>query len=209
MPDRAVLFIDGNNWYHSLRDCGVPDLFTLDYAGISRKLCTPREWLATRYYIGSLPHNHPTQPDQRRFIARLEQQDSRISVHLGRLENRRQPNILADQLRDFLRDSGPSLPASAFQELSRLLATYGNLYGLKEKAADVKLAVDLCRMAWENAYDAAYLLSADGDFTPAVEMARDFGKSVYVASPAQCGALAKVAKAYIRLPLAWFDGMHR
>ena len=34
--DRAVLFIDGNNWYHYLKRSVIPDLFRLDYAKIRR-----------------------------------------------------------------------------------------------------------------------------------------------------------------------------
>jgi len=58
MPDRAVLFVDGNNWFHSLRKAGVDDLFMLDYAKISTKLVGPRVWLATRYYIGQVRGKH-------------------------------------------------------------------------------------------------------------------------------------------------------
>ena len=51
-----------------------------------------------------------------------------------------------------------------------------------EKAVDVMVAIDLVTMAIANAYDAAYLLSADGDYTPAVEAARALGKKIYAAS---------------------------
>jgi len=40
-----------------------------------------------------------------------------------------------------------------------------------EKAVDVMLAVDLVVMAERDEYDAAYILSADGDYTPAREQA--------------------------------------
>jgi hypothetical protein len=29
--DRALLFVDGNNWYHSLKEIGVRDRSRLDY----------------------------------------------------------------------------------------------------------------------------------------------------------------------------------
>jgi hypothetical protein len=51
LPDRALLFIDGNNWYHACKDCGIRDLFALDYAAISEKLVAPRDWAGTRYYM--------------------------------------------------------------------------------------------------------------------------------------------------------------
>lgn len=53
MADRAVVYIDGNNWFHAIRDAGVDDRAHLDYRLISLKLLGPREWVGTRYYIGA------------------------------------------------------------------------------------------------------------------------------------------------------------
>ena len=47
------------------------------------------------------------------------------------------------------------------------------------------LAVDMVLLAERGEYDAAYLLSADGDFTPAVRATRELGRKVYVASAAR------------------------
>lgn len=54
VPARAVVFIDGNNWYHSLRDVGLADVGRLDYGAVSRKPIGPRRWVGTRYYIGQV-----------------------------------------------------------------------------------------------------------------------------------------------------------
>lgn len=75
---------------------------------------------------------------------------------------------------------------------------------LKEKAADVMLAVEMYKLAVEGEYDAAYLLSADGDFTPAVKAVRDLEKKVYCASPDSSYALKNSANAYIHLTKDWF-----
>ena len=74
----------------------------------------------------------------------------------------------------------------------------------KEKAVDVMIAVDMSVMAFSGEYDSAYLLSADGDFTPAVEFVKKIGRRVYAVSPAQCAALAQ-ATTYIRLRPEWFN----
>ena len=81
MPDRAILFIDGNNWYHSLSELGVADLGRLNYAKISEKLVAPRTWIGTRYYIGQVQQkrNPRLYADQRRFLAHLKATDARIS----------------------------------------------------------------------------------------------------------------------------------
>ena len=43
-----------------------------------------------------------------------------------------------------------------------------------EKAVDVMIATDMVSKAYENKYDIAYLLSADGDFTHAIKKVRDY-----------------------------------
>jgi hypothetical protein len=104
MADRAVVFIDGNNWYHSIKDAGVEDLGRLDYRKISQKLLGPREWTATRYYIGQVPQTGDTSlySAQRRFLALLQATDGRISTHLGRLEERPVDDPAASELLRYL-----------------------------------------------------------------------------------------------------------
>ena len=67
------------------------------------------------------------------------------------------------------------------------------------------LAVDMVVLAERDEFDAAYLLSADGDFTPAAEAVRAHRKKVYAASPAPGAQLAAVVDSFIRLSLDWFD----
>jgi uncharacterized LabA/DUF88 family protein len=51
-----------------------------------------------------------------------------------------------------------------------------------EKASDINLALDLVLDAGKGVYDEAYLISNDGDFSGAVNAAKNFGKIVvYVA----------------------------
>jgi len=45
-----------------------------------------------------------------------------------------------------------------------------------EKGVDVKLAVDMLRLAHNDAYDTAILVSGDGDFADALEAIQDLGK---------------------------------
>lgn len=107
LSDRTVIFIDGNNWYHALKDkkVGVPDLGRLDYRRISQKLVGPRTWLGTRYYIGRMDQswNARDYAAQRAFLASLEADDpARISVHLGRLERRWETDTAASELLRYL-----------------------------------------------------------------------------------------------------------
>ncbi len=47
-----------------------------------------------------------------------------------------------------------------------------------EKGVDVRLAVEMIRLARQDKYDIAYLLSSDTDLVPAVEEVKDIGKIV-------------------------------
>lgn len=207
MSARAILFVDGNNWYHSLRRKRIGAPAALDYAKISLKLIGPRQWLETRYYIGALQQswNPQAYAEQRRFLSRLGAMDPRINVLLGRLEPRREVNPLATELGTWLDDGPQQIGAEAAGALRSMAARHGQVLTLREKAVDVMLAVDLIRLALEDRYDAAYILSADGDFTPAAETAIAAGKIVYAASPDSGYALSRVVKTFIPLKKAWFQ----
>ena len=204
MPDRAILFIDGNNWYHACKEVGVSNLARLDYALISRKLVGPREWLGTRYYIGALKHAHGGYKEQRQFLSRIQNADPRITPHYGRIEERPYKNELASVLAEYLATT-PGIDPGLQRDLGAMAAQYQKVSILKEKAADVMLAVEMSRMAWRDEFDAAYLLSADGDFTPAVEAVREQGKKVFAVSPLPCSALKGKVNAFILVPKEWFD----
>jgi len=167
VSDRAILFIDGNNWYHSLVDLGLTDLGRLDYSKISAKLAGPRTWVGTRYYIGQVRQRGGGQlyADQRRFLAGLKATDSRISIHLGRLERRVVRNEAAAHLRRYLGSPPVRIEQRVFHDLMEIAARHESSEVTVEKAVDVMLAVDLVTMAERDELDAAYLLSADGDLT--------------------------------------------
>ena len=51
-----------------------------------------------------------------------------------------------------------------------------------EKGVDIMVATDLLKLAWEDSYDVAILVSGDGDFAYAVKTVKDLGKHVEVAA---------------------------
>lgn len=52
MPaERAILFIDGSNFYHAARGVGVA-AGNLDYRKLARRLILDRELTGIRYYVG-------------------------------------------------------------------------------------------------------------------------------------------------------------
>ena len=207
MADRAVVFIDGNNWFHSLKNIGVADRGRLNYGKISKRLIGPRDWVGTRYYIGRVRQK----PDkalyaaQRRFLSSLNATDKRITFHLGRLEPRRVDDPAANVLRKYPANLSTRIDPQVYKDLNRIARDHQNATALVEKAVDVMLAVDLVVMAERNEFDAAYLLSADGDFTPAVRAVREHGQKVYAVSPGPGAELGAVVNSFIRLKSDWFD----
>jgi len=210
-PDRAILFVDGNNWYSFMKKCGVKDPMILSYATISTKLLGPRTWIATQYYIGAVKQegNLSLYAEQRRFLASLTAEDSRITVHLGRVERREEVNPLADEVESYLRQPHLNIGEDVRNHLRILAKGQRLLRQYKEKAVDVKLAVDMVEQA--DRYDAAYLLSADGDFTPAVEAVRAKGKKVFAVAPKPgfSTALQQRANSFIQLDRDWFADCNR
>lgn len=207
MPDRAIVFIDGNNWYHGLKTGGVADLLRLDYAKISSKLTGHRLWVGTRYYIGRVPQTEDVSlyAAQRHFLAKLVATDSRITTHLGRLEQRRVESPASRELHSYLVNLRQRIDRGVFQDLMQIARNHRGGFVMVEKAVDVMLAVDLVVMAERNEFDAAYILSADGDFTPAVQAVRAHGKKVYAVSTLPGAQLASVVNSFVRLPAVWFD----
>ena len=52
--------------------------------------------------------------------------------------------------------------------------------GVIEKKVDIKIAIDIISLAYENAYDTAVLVSGDGDFVPVVKKVKELDKDVEV-----------------------------
>ncbi len=211
MTLRAVVFIDGNNWYHALKDLGGIVTGELDYARISRKLVQAREWTDTRYYIGQVRQvgNLQLYAAQRHFLARLTSTDARISVHLGRLEHRPARNKAASELVAILKSRQNQLPEDVYKELLASCEQHLSTTIVTEKAVDVMLALDMAVMAERDEYDVAYLLSADGDFTPAVAAVRAHEKQVFAVSPKYGARLGAACNGFIRIERAWLNDCYR
>ena len=169
-PSRAVLFIDGNNWFHGLRKNGI-DAYDLDYRKFARQLLKGRSLAEIRFYIGRVTGDRDRVERQRNRIASLESQG--VQVTWGRIQKNVIPpgkNPALGKLRTILAEDGSRIPTDIRGQLEEL----GNMpvSDYVEKKVDVAIAVDLVRMAYEDQYDVAYLLSADADFVTAVKEAQ-------------------------------------
>lgn len=205
--ERAIVFIDGNNWFHGLEKKGVDRRLALNYAKISEKLVLYRDWIATRYYIGQVDQRQGAgvYANQRRFVSKLQQADARISVHFGRIEPRVQRDDAAKELVAYLANLKQKIDPVVYKALLEIGKRHAQITVWKEKAVDVMLAVDMVVMAIDNKYDVAYILSADGDYTSAVDYVRQsLHKKVFAASPLRGAKLADRVNSFISLQRAWF-----
>ncbi|MCY4281607.1 MAG: NYN domain-containing protein [Gammaproteobacteria bacterium] len=204
---RAIIFIDGNNFYHGMKKEGLSSI-ELDYAQFSRKLVINREWLETRYYIGRVKQEGDTTryQKQQKFLHQLKTFD-KVNYFLGRVE-RREMKGASKKLNKWL-NALPNRPDVSISpkivEELRRVASIDSVTWV-EKAVDVMIATDMVSMAHENKYDIAYLLSADGDFTHAIKKVRDAGCKILVASPVPGYQISKAADSFIRLDRKFFHG---
>ncbi len=114
-------------------------------------------------------------------------------------------NPLIGRLKDVLAAHKADLRGSILAELDALCTMSVPQY--TEKRVDVSIAVDMVTMAHSGQYDVAYLLSADGDFVPAVEAVKKSGKKVFAASPAFGYELGRAVDNFFRLRRDWFSGL--
>ncbi|MBD3348298.1 MAG: NYN domain-containing protein [Candidatus Eisenbacteria bacterium] len=82
---------------------------------------------------------------------------------------------------------------------------------LREKGVDVLLAVDLVRLAAEDAYDVAVVLSGDGDLVPAIKTVQEvYARRVEVALPdVPAYHVHQEADAYLEVTTALFEAVRR
>lgn len=84
--------------------------------------------------------------------------------------------------------------------LARCPECGGSMAGTTEKGVDILLAIDLIRVAWEDSYDIAVLVTSDSDLVPCVEYLTQTPKRVIQARFAPNGAaIARVCEASIDL----------
>jgi len=154
-PKRAIVFVDGSNWYHKLKkllnanhhatkDEMKPPV-DFDLRAFVKEMTSPDTLTDIRYYIGKVRRTRGDDKsellyaNQQRLIAFLQQQQ--IQLGFG--------NLI-------------SYPDGSYHE----------------KGVDILLAVEMIRLGLEKKYDVAYLLSSDTDLVPAVEECRRLGREV-------------------------------
>lgn len=154
---RAIVFIDGSNFYHRLKTLIEPiraeaSLLRFNFRAFAEWLVQPNQLMGVRYYIAALRRYNNNEKSEQLYAAQQKL--------VGYLQQQNIPIIFGHIIRH---------PDKTFHE----------------KGVDVRLAVEMIRLARENQYDIGYLVSSDTDLVAAVEEVQSFGKKVHYIGTAQ------------------------
>jgi len=145
--ERVVIFVDGSNFYHSVKDTfqDYKKILNFDFEKFINSLKGNRKVVKICYY-------NPVLDKEKNFDTYRKQQELFKSlINIKNLE------LILCRMQKRIIDGKTS-------------------YTVKED--DIHLAVDMVRLADNNVYDTAILISTDGDFIPAVKAIKKIGKKV-------------------------------
>lgn len=203
---RAIVFIDGSNWYHGLRKIGVRSS-VLDYRAVASKLAMGRRVLDVRYYAGKVIRGTRSETGQARFVISLRERG--VEVVLGKVQRNplnSKEQAGRQQLLRLLQDRENEVPGDLLQAIRNHFVARSSTD--VEKQVDTAITADLVDLAHRDEYDVAYLLSADSDFIPAVRIVQRLGKTVFGVSARPSHELGRVVTKHIPLRSDWFEGLY-
>jgi len=86
MENRVFLIIDGNNFYHRLKELKLKNLLNFDYEKLTEYLIGKRSSVLRKYYIGAIreEHNNPKSKElmvgQQKLLGKLQKQHWQIGL---------------------------------------------------------------------------------------------------------------------------------
>ena len=162
---RVAFFVDGFNLYHSMMsDSDLRKAKWLDLSKLASSLISGGQSVSGIYYFTAYtPWDQAKQRRHKTYVRALENAGVNVVLGVFRLKPRR-INVRIEQRREV-----------------DLQLTY-NSY--EEKRTDVNIALYLHKLAFNDVYDEAFVISGDSDLVPAVIEVKDtFKKSVRVILP--------------------------
>ncbi len=173
--ERVIAYIDGFNLYYGLKSKGWKRYYWLDVQKLVQNLLKPSQSLmTTKYFTSRIGLPADKQKRQATYLEALENQAD-VSIFYGKYQN-----------------SYWKCQNCGFENLKP-----------SEKMSDVNIAVEMLQDGFENRFDTAMLISADGDLTAPVKKVRQLfsdKRVVVVFPPARRSMeLEKVANAHLML----------
>ena len=176
--ERVVVYVDGMNLYHGVRSLGVPRYLWLDVRALSLSLLRPDQVLdRVKYYTSRFASDGED-------VGMVQRQ----STHIKALESLACLEVVEGK----------------FQSKMGKCRRCGNEWqSYEEKMTDVNIAVEMVCDAEDDIFDAALLVSGDGDLTGPVSrvLSRHPEKRVVVAFPPKrrSDSLTGAASAYFHI----------
>jgi len=144
--ERVIIFLDGSNFYHRLKEpeLKLRQLLDFDYKKFTDWLSHGRTVVNSIYYVG--------------------------------LVRREKGNLKGEELVRNQQKLFASLEKHSWETKTGYMMIHENDY--KEKGVDVKLAVDILDMAYQDKYDTAIVVSSDTDLIPGIVRAKELSKKI-------------------------------
>ena len=151
--DRVVTFIDGSNLYHGLKADFKKTRFNISH--LAEKLVQGRRLIRTYYYTAPISDIEDPEgaKEQQKFFNVLHNTPY-VTIRLGKLVKRTITSKCPKCGESFSRDTH------------------------SQKGVDAYLVLDMLKLAKDNVYDVAILVSGDGDLAEVVRTVKDTGKQV-------------------------------
>lgn len=184
--EKAIVFIDGNNFYHNInlmnrvKSMGIK-AGHIDYLKLSEAVCSffgvTRN--KTRYY-NSVPNVEDGKEMYWKHMNFLEELGKlpRFDVIIRKLQRSSTQEILQEK-RAIISNLGLCEKCKPLVE-TNCSDCIGNIK-TREKGIDVKIAIDMVEYAVKDKCDCIILISGDADFIPALKLAENNNKNAYTA----------------------------
>ncbi len=155
--NRAAVYIDGFNLYYGLRDRGWKKYYWLDMLLFSQNLVKHRELVSVKYFTAHIKGSTDKSQRQQCYLDALRYHCPNVEIIKGR-----------------------------YLQKKIQCRACGNSWNVpEEKKTDVNIATHMLTDAMQDLYDDAFLISADSDLVPPIEMISSLypTKSTIVAFP--------------------------
>ncbi len=152
---RVIVYVDGFNFYYGIKKKPWNKYYWLDIVKLFEQFMLPHQELVAVKYFSARPLGDPDKS--------LRQN----AFFQANLENRKFKLILGKYLKKRL---------ECFK-CHNIINTY------EEKESDVNLATQIVADAYQDNCDIVIIVSADSDMIPAIDLAREAGKKVFIYFP--------------------------
>lgn len=172
MMPKAILFIDGSNFYHSLKEQGCLPFDADGFSKLFERLSGLYEIEKIYFYdaVKNIERDPTGYSKQQGFHARLLKSHPRIVIKTRKLR------YLTDVRDSKIRQAGKKagITDSCIEKLRSFLMEMGLIKLTKEKGIDVQLVVDAIEEARKGEKTHIIILSGDADFVPAVNLIKSY-----------------------------------